>query len=206
MQIAILSFGDLVEVMRHHMLQHLDTGGTQKPNDSALCQLLLKAVSNDKKFVLEAARKVLRTCAACLELQTMLEHALPYTQHKCDFQASVQPCVLSCLNLIPSMPVDVWLLATHLAWQAGKATSWIVTEAGGCRNPKVRGVVAETLLDTLQQADSCPDEDLLVRILQRAVPLLSDNTPQARANSRNIVCKLRVWGSTSHLFHVRMYV
>lgn len=84
MQIAILCFGDLIEVVREAALRHVDVGGMSQPANSALCQLLLKSVSKDKKFVLEAAQKVLRTCARCLDPTEMLHKSLPYTKHKCD--------------------------------------------------------------------------------------------------------------------------
>ena len=83
MQIAILCFGDLVEVARSSALPFVDIGGITKPADNALMQLLLKSVSKDKKFVLEAAQKVLRTCARCLDPCEMLHRAMPYAKHKC---------------------------------------------------------------------------------------------------------------------------
>jgi hypothetical protein len=94
LQIAILCFGDLVEVMRESMLEHVDMGAVEKPLNSALCQLLLKAVSNDKKFVLEAARKVLHTCARCLDSQSLLGRLLPYTNHKCAPPHGLATCTI----------------------------------------------------------------------------------------------------------------
>lgn len=69
--------------MRDEALPFVDIGGFAKPTSNALAQLLLKSVSTDKKFVLEAAQKVLRTCVHCLDPAQVLEKALPYGKHKC---------------------------------------------------------------------------------------------------------------------------
>lgn len=85
-KVAILCFGDLVAVMRDAALPHVERepgAGVAAPADSALCQLLLKSVSKEKMFVVEAAREVLRTCARCLEPRAMLARLVPYTKHKC---------------------------------------------------------------------------------------------------------------------------
>ena len=66
-----------------------------------------------------------------------------------------------------------------------------------CRNPKVRGAAAELMLDALQQmrAGLHPDtaESLCQGgILKGLIPLLSDNTPEARASARQAVHILQV--------------
>ena len=84
MQVAILCFGDLVKRFRDEMLPFVDgTGVPPKPSESALAQLLLKSVSKDKKFVLEASQKVLDSCAQTLEPATMSHKLLGYLKHKC---------------------------------------------------------------------------------------------------------------------------
>ena len=83
MQVAILCYGDLVLEFVDEMLPHVDgTGATPKPSESALAQLLLKSVSKDKKFVLEASQKVLDSCAQTLEPVQMSQRLLEYLKHK----------------------------------------------------------------------------------------------------------------------------
>eukprot|EP00892_Ulva_mutabilis_P009364 jgi/Ulvmu1/67/UM001_0070.1 len=82
-KIAILCYGDMLSVMRDRMLPHIDGPcGLEKPSQSALCQLLLKSVSKDKKFVLEAAQAVLCTCADTLDAEALTVKLLPYAKHK----------------------------------------------------------------------------------------------------------------------------
>jgi hypothetical protein len=82
-QLAILCFGDITEVFGNEMLPLIDGEGACKPADSALCQLLLKSVSKDKKFVLEAAQEVLNACCDSLDAAGMIKMLLPYAKHKC---------------------------------------------------------------------------------------------------------------------------
>jgi hypothetical protein len=82
-QIAILCFGDLVEVLGNDLVSLEDLGGLDKPNDSAIFQLLQKSVSKDKKFVVDASKSVLHVCARCLDSEQMLATVLSFTKHKC---------------------------------------------------------------------------------------------------------------------------
>lgn len=85
MQIAILVYGDLLTKLGDRMLPYIDgPAGMDKPSLSALCQLLLKSVSKDKKFVLEAAQSVLRTISETLEAREVTLKLLPYAKHKCE--------------------------------------------------------------------------------------------------------------------------
>lgn len=84
LQIAILVYGDMLTALGDRMLAHLDgPAGMEKPSQSALCQLLLKSVSKDKKFVLEAAQQVLRTASETLDARDMALKLLAYAKHKC---------------------------------------------------------------------------------------------------------------------------
>jgi hypothetical protein len=80
---AILCFGDLIEIFGDEMLPLIDGEGITKPSESALCQLLLKSVSKDKKFVLDASQNVLHSCCKSLSAPDMIKMLLPYAKHKC---------------------------------------------------------------------------------------------------------------------------
>jgi hypothetical protein len=74
---------------------------------------------------------------------------------------------------------------------------WKALEQRLCRNPKVRGAASEALLDALlcmERTALCSHSTELCQsgLLQGLVPLLSDNTPEARSSSRRIVCTLKV--------------
>ena len=210
----------------------MNLGGMDKPVHSALAQLLLKAVSNDKRFVLEAARQVLGTCARCLDAKVMQEQLLPFTKHKCappHFSALHSSrwlawhlhafmCTGCFADHSPAMYTShsgrrkVGILTLHMptCWPVqlciGSNLSRVqLTCSPGCRNPKVRGAVADTVLDVLRQAqhsqpgcaatDICEPESLLPAM----TPLLADNTPEARASSRRVVSLLKVCPAIKHI-------
>lgn len=73
-----------MQVFGDKMLPHVDGKAVPpKPSESALAQLLLKSVSKDKKFVLEASQKVLESCAQTLEPVEMSHKLIGYLKHKC---------------------------------------------------------------------------------------------------------------------------
>jgi hypothetical protein len=84
LQVAILCYGDLIHEFGDELLPHVD-GQCVPPNpsQSALAQLLLKSVSKDKKFVLEASQKVLNSCAQTLNPVEMSQKLMGYLKHKC---------------------------------------------------------------------------------------------------------------------------
>lgn len=82
-QVAILCYGDLVQEFGDELLPHVDgKGAPPKPAESALAQLLLKSVSKEKKFVLEASQKVLDSCANTLDPAEMSHKLIGYLKHK----------------------------------------------------------------------------------------------------------------------------
>ena len=74
--------GDLCAAHGARMLPLLDTGGMTQPGKSLLAQLLLKAGSNDKKFVIEEAQHALDTIALSMDAPAILGRLLPYAAHK----------------------------------------------------------------------------------------------------------------------------
>jgi hypothetical protein len=83
LQAAILCYTDLIRVFQNKMLPHVDGAApASKPSDSALCQLLLKSVSKDKKFVLEAAQCALMVAAETLEPEAMARKLMVYCKHR----------------------------------------------------------------------------------------------------------------------------
>ena len=82
LQAAIMCAGDLTAAHGARMLPLLDTGGMTQPGKSLLAQLLLKAGSNDKKFVIEEAQHALDTIASSMDAPAILGRLLPYAAHK----------------------------------------------------------------------------------------------------------------------------
>lgn len=72
---------DLVNTFKDAMEPYLNKGGVSKPAASLLHQLLLKASSNDKRFVVDEAKNTLSAMAASIP-STLLSNVLPYTSHK----------------------------------------------------------------------------------------------------------------------------
>ena len=79
---ALLCLSDLFCDLGNSLLPFLDVGGVAQPASSLLGQLLLKASSNDKRFVIDEAERCLREL--CGELSPSELHAkmLPYVQHR----------------------------------------------------------------------------------------------------------------------------
>ena len=81
-QTAILCCADFFKSLRDGILPYLDSGGAQKPQNSLLLQLLLKASSNDKRFVVEEAQQALQVLAESVNPEELLNRLMPYTAHR----------------------------------------------------------------------------------------------------------------------------
>ena len=79
---AILTLRDMYVSCAEAMLPLTDLGGPTTPMNSALAQLLLKAASNDKKFVIEEAQRALVTMSETLPCLGFFSLLAPYTEHK----------------------------------------------------------------------------------------------------------------------------
>ena len=79
---AILTCQDLYAYMPRDMVKYTDVGGMERPAQSLLAQLLLKSVSNDKKFVVEEAGKCVQSMSKYVESYELCTLVLPYFKHK----------------------------------------------------------------------------------------------------------------------------
>lgn len=82
MQAAIMCVGDLLAAHGSRILPLLDTGGATQPAKSMLAQLLLKAGSNDKKFVIDEVQRALGIMATNMDPPAIMGRLLPYAAHK----------------------------------------------------------------------------------------------------------------------------
>ena len=73
---------DLFSVFGSSMVPHMDLGSLTRPANSLLLQLLLKASSNDKRFVIEEVQLSLRTMAESVDPAASLDRLLPYAAHR----------------------------------------------------------------------------------------------------------------------------
>lgn len=64
------------------MVPFMDTGSMTRPANSLLLQLLLKASSNDKKFVLDEVQQTLTIMAKSVNPAACLDRLLPYAAHR----------------------------------------------------------------------------------------------------------------------------
>lgn len=81
-QAAVMCVGDLFAAHGSRLLPLLDTGGATQPAKSLLAQLLLKAGSNDKKFVIDEVQRALGVMATSMDAPAVLGRLLPYAAHK----------------------------------------------------------------------------------------------------------------------------
>ncbi|KAK9827931.1 hypothetical protein WJX74_009933 [Apatococcus lobatus] len=79
---AILCSTDYFRSLRDGILPYVDIGGSQQPQSSLLLQLLLKASSNDKRFVVEEAQRALHVLTESLDPVQLLNRLMPYTAHR----------------------------------------------------------------------------------------------------------------------------
>lgn len=82
MQTAVMCVADLFAVFGNAMVPYMDTGSLTRPANSLLLQLLLKASSNDKRFVIEEVLLSLTTMAKSVDPAACLDRLLPYAAHK----------------------------------------------------------------------------------------------------------------------------
>lgn len=82
MQTAVMCVADLFAIFGNAMVPHMDTGSLTRPANSLLLQLLLKASSNDKRFVIEEVQLSLTTMAKSVDPAASLDRLLPYAAHK----------------------------------------------------------------------------------------------------------------------------
>ncbi len=82
MQTAVMCVADLFSVFGNNMEPYLDTGSLTRPANSLLLQLLLKASSNDKRFVIEEVQLSLMTMAKTVDPAASLDRLLPYAAHR----------------------------------------------------------------------------------------------------------------------------
>ncbi len=82
MQSAIMCVADLFQVYGSELMPLADIGGSAKPTTSLLAQLLLKASSNDKRFVIEEVLRALTIMTDSVAPVPLLDHVLPYTAHR----------------------------------------------------------------------------------------------------------------------------
>lgn len=79
---AVMCCCNLFECMGDSVLAFIDVGGPAKPTNSLVSQLLLKASSNDKQFVVEETHRTLMAMAQCLSSISVIDLLVPYTKHK----------------------------------------------------------------------------------------------------------------------------
>ena len=82
MQTAVMCVADLCSVFGNSLMPYIDTGSLSRPANSLLLQLLLKASSNDKRFVIDEVQLSLRTLAKSVDSAALLDRLLPYTAHR----------------------------------------------------------------------------------------------------------------------------
>jgi len=79
---AILTVADMYAAYGDKMLPVTDVGGPAKPLGSMLAQLLTKAASNEKKFVVDEAIKTLEIVVDSCSPEPLVTMLIPYTEHK----------------------------------------------------------------------------------------------------------------------------
>ncbi len=81
-QTAVMAAADLFRAFGSEALPFVDFGGASRPANSLLAALLLKAASNDKRFVIEAAGAAMGALCARMEPVLLVVRLLPYSIHK----------------------------------------------------------------------------------------------------------------------------
>ena len=82
MQTAVICVADLFSAFGDKMIPLLDNGTMTRPANSLLLQLLLKASSNDKRFVLDEVQHTLTVMAKSIDPSACLDRLLPYAAHR----------------------------------------------------------------------------------------------------------------------------
>ena len=128
MQTAILCSADFFRSLRDGILPYLDVGGPQQPQSSLLLQLLLKASSNDKRFVVEEAQGALQVLTESLDPMQLLNRLMPYTAHRNPKAGQTSQCCIC--QLLPSSSSSWPFLALHKSACHVACMSWL--EAWKC--------------------------------------------------------------------------
>ena len=106
---ALLCVSDLIEDFGDTLLPLLDAGGAAT---SLLSQLLIKAVSKDKKFVIEEAERCLNTVCVTLDPSALYPMLIPYLKHKNQkIRASACECLAAVVVRIPDH--SLFSMSTH---------------------------------------------------------------------------------------------
>ncbi|DBA78653.1 TPA: hypothetical protein ACH3X1_008572 [Trebouxia sp. C0004] len=79
---AVMCVADLFSVFGNSMEPYMDLGSLTRPANSLLLQLLLKASSNDKRFVIEEVQQSLRIMAGSVDPAVCLDRLVPYAAHR----------------------------------------------------------------------------------------------------------------------------
>ena len=112
---ALLCLTDLSQDFGDELLPFVDAGGMGSPTSSLLAQLLLKASSNDKRFVIEEAERCLRELCAHMSACIFHPMLLPYVQHRNPkVRGNAGACVASVLPRLDLKALPSGGLATHL--------------------------------------------------------------------------------------------
>lgn len=82
MQMAVMCCGDMFEAMGDDIFPLVDLGGPSQPAKSLLLQLLFKAGSNDKQFVVDAVHSALMSLATRGTSSIIAEKLEAYTKHR----------------------------------------------------------------------------------------------------------------------------
>ena len=151
---AIMTANDLFIGMEKEIVPFLDVGGSQKPLQSLLGQLLLKAASNDKKFVIEEAVKALYTMAKNIPSEECFAAVLPYAEHKNpkvrgkaaqvieSCLSQMEPSAIECLGLDKLLRLIAQLITDNTpdARGAAKAIALAVKKSyeSSCTETKIR--------------------------------------------------------------------
>ena len=139
---ALLCVSDLIEDFGDTLLPLLDAGGAAT---SLLSQLLIKAVSKDKKFVIEEAERCLNTVCVTLDPTALYPMLIPYLKHKNQkIRASACECLAAVVVRIPDH--SLFSMSAH-----GKTAMTEVLEA-----------VAPLVSDKMQQAREASRKILLL--------------------------------------------
>ena len=112
---ALLCLTDLSQDFGDELLPFMDAGGMGSPTSSLLAQLLLKASSKDKRFVIEEAERCLRELCAHMSACVLHPMLLPYVQHRNPKVRGIAgACVASVLPRLDLRALPSGGLAMHL--------------------------------------------------------------------------------------------
>lgn len=136
---ALLCLTDLIHDLGDALLPSLDGGGMSQPAGSLLCQLLLKASSNDKRFVIEEADRCLRELCGQLSPAELQPLFTPYVQHRNPrVRANAGSCMALILHRLGSKGILAGCgLAGHL-----RSAGYLITDKTPQAREAARAIVA----------------------------------------------------------------